>query len=177
MIFGVILEHLNVSVAVLGVRCYTMDLSLPSSLNCSARNPWGCRPRFQRGSTVRQPGALTTGYTTTPLSCATPHTELRHIPYWAAPHPIYWTMAHPILSYATSHTELRHTLYWAMPHPVQSSATPHTEQYHTPYSTMPHPMYMYVCMYPGGTVRQPYSYSVPSPLRLFTNSSTGAEFW
>jgi hypothetical protein len=28
-------------------------------------------------------------------------------------------------------------------------------------------------MYPGGPVRQPYSYSVPSPHRLFLNSSTG----
>jgi hypothetical protein len=29
-------------------------------------------------------------------------------------------------------------------------------------------------MYPGGQVRQPYSYSIPSP-RLFKNSSTGAK--
>ncbi len=27
-------------------------------------------------------------------------------------------------------------------------------------------------MYPGGPVRQPYSYSVPSPYRLFKNTST-----
>jgi hypothetical protein len=167
VVFGIILEHLNDSVAVLGVRCCTMDLSLPSSLNCSARNPWGCRLIFQRGSTVRQPRVLTTGYATTPLSCATPHTELWHTPYWAAPH--------PILSFGTPHIELRHTPYWAAPHPILSYATPHTELCHTPYWAMPHPMY--VCMYPGGPVRQPYSYLVPSPHRLFTNFSTGAEFW
>ena len=30
-------------------------------------------------------------------------------------------------------------------------------------------------VYPGGPVRQPYSYSVPSPYRLFKNSSTGMD--
>ncbi len=86
---------------------------------------------LQRGSTGRQAGALTTGYTTTPRSCATPHTELWHTPYWAAPH--------PILSFGTPHIELRHTPYWAAPHPILSYATPHTELSHTPYWAMPHP--------------------------------------
>ncbi len=118
--FCIILEHLNDSAAAYDGPLLALIAKLLSEKPLGLPADW---PRFRRGSTVRQPGALTTGYTTTPLSCATPYTELWHTPYWASPH--------PILSYATSHTELRHTLYWAMPHPIQSYATPHTELCHT----------------------------------------------
>ncbi len=120
---------------------------------------------FQRGFTVRQAGALTIGYTTTPLSCATPHTELWHTQYWATQHPIlscatphtelwhtpYWATLHPILSCATPYTELCHTPYWAMPHPIQSYTTPHTELCHT--------LCMYVCFLAG-------RYDNPIPTRF-----------